>query len=72
MDGGSGGERLSLLDRRLAPAFRLWSVAVAPGRELAFDQPCGAARSSSSSAASSSSIVSTAGASASAAATSCA
>ncbi|MGH3036896.1 MAG: hypothetical protein ACRDMU_06915 [Gaiellaceae bacterium] len=38
MTDGGGGERLSLLDRRLAPAFRLWSVAVAPGRELAFDE----------------------------------
>ena len=38
MDRGGGGERLSLLDRRLAPPFRLWSVAVAPDRELAFDE----------------------------------
>jgi hypothetical protein len=38
MDDGAGGGRLSLLDRRLPPPFRLWTVAVAPGRELAFEE----------------------------------
>jgi quercetin dioxygenase-like cupin family protein len=38
MDDGGGGGRLSLLDRRLPPPFRLRTVALAPGRELAFDE----------------------------------
>ena len=38
MDDGAGGERLSLLDRRLPPPFRLWTVAVPPGRRLPFDE----------------------------------
>ena len=35
---GAGAGRLSLLDRRFPPAFRLWTVAVGPGRKLAFDE----------------------------------
>ncbi|MGH3058830.1 MAG: hypothetical protein ACRDPP_11425 [Gaiellaceae bacterium] len=38
MSAGAGGERLSLLDRRLPPPFRLWTVALAPGRQLPFDE----------------------------------
>jgi hypothetical protein len=35
---GWGGERLSLLERRILPAFQLRTVAVAPGRERAYDE----------------------------------
>lgn len=36
--GRSGGERLPLLGKGIPPAFRIRTVAVAPGRERAYDE----------------------------------
>jgi hypothetical protein len=38
MDDGFGRGRVALLGRRLPPPFRLRTVAVGPGRALAFDE----------------------------------